>query len=549
MERERAHLGEKCTGDDVECEAELCQESLSKVLDAKAKKIRICARSKRWWNGEIKERRSALGREKRRGRRSEAAARAKTELQKSIRQSKSRMWNDYLQNLTGGEVWRAANFTNPRVGATVEALSNRERKQANTIAEKEEMLRGESFPLNDGDQYYELHPAGQPHERITEQSVIRALFSQSVEKAPGPDKLSFEAIRPLQKWDQTRIEALTKAAVRPGRHPAVLKGASGVVIRQPSNEDYTKLKLYRTIPLLSCMGQVAEKVVAELLSDKAEKRALLSDGEFGSIKKTSAIDAAAIMVDRMHGAWKEDNITGVLLMDIKAAFPSVVRGRLIHAMKAKKIDGDLIRWTESSLSESTVEMAIVGNDLQSHTVKAGVPQGSPVSPILCAIHTAGLIKWMKERVQAEGLSFVDDLGWVATGKDVNQVVKRLEACTADSIEGANRQDLLFDTAKTEAALFTRRRSHKKHLRPKLTAKIKVGNGFVRFDKEATRWLGVWMHARLTFKEHHKQYMKKAKTAEARLRILTTMHGIIPEQVRAVQIACIQAAALYGRDLW
>jgi hypothetical protein len=119
LESERAHQGEECTGDDVEREAEWCQEVLSKVLDAKAKKIGICAWSKRWWNGEIKERRSALGREKKRGRRSEAAARAKAELQKSMRQSKSRMWNNDVQNLTGGEVWSRAKFTIPRAGATV----------------------------------------------------------------------------------------------------------------------------------------------------------------------------------------------------------------------------------------------------------------------------------------------------------------------------------------------------------------------------------------------------------------------------------------------
>jgi len=45
-------------------------------------------------NGEIKERRSASGIEKRRGRRSEAAVHAKAELQRSIRQCKSRMWNE-----------------------------------------------------------------------------------------------------------------------------------------------------------------------------------------------------------------------------------------------------------------------------------------------------------------------------------------------------------------------------------------------------------------------------------------------------------------------
>ena len=87
------------------------------------------------------ERRSALGRGNRRGRRSEAAARAEAELQKSIRQSKSRMWDDYLQNLKGGMVWRAAKFTNSRAGATMQALTDQDGKQANTIAEQEEMLR------------------------------------------------------------------------------------------------------------------------------------------------------------------------------------------------------------------------------------------------------------------------------------------------------------------------------------------------------------------------------------------------------------------------
>jgi len=102
------------------------------------------------------------------------------------------------------------------------------------------------------------------------------------------------------------------------------------------------------------MGKVVEKVVAELVSEEAERRELVSDGQFRSRKRRSAIDAAAITVDRAHVAWTEGNVAGVLLMDIEAAFPSVARGRLVHAMKGKQIDGDLIRWTESFLSDSTV---------------------------------------------------------------------------------------------------------------------------------------------------------------------------------------------------
>ena len=85
LAKERAHLGAECTADEVEHEAAWCQEAMSSVLDATAKKIRIYARSKRCWNTNIKERRRTVGRERRRRRNSEEGARAKAELQKSIR--------------------------------------------------------------------------------------------------------------------------------------------------------------------------------------------------------------------------------------------------------------------------------------------------------------------------------------------------------------------------------------------------------------------------------------------------------------------------------
>jgi hypothetical protein len=237
LAKERAHLDAKCTADEVEQEAAWGQEAMGNVPDATAKKIRIGAKSNRWWNADIRQGRKAVGREKRRRRNSEEAAKAQAELQRSIRQSKRKIWSEYLQNLRGAEGWRAAQYANPWVGMTVEALTDREAKQANTSQEKEEMLRRESFPPNDDDQYYKLPPAGSAHTCVTEQAVEQALFSQSVKKAPRPDKLPFSAIRLLWKWDKERIVSLTKAAIRTGREPSVCKRASGVVIRKPGKDD------------------------------------------------------------------------------------------------------------------------------------------------------------------------------------------------------------------------------------------------------------------------------------------------------------------------
>jgi hypothetical protein len=126
-------------------------------------------------------------------------------------------------------------------------------------------------------------------------------------------------------------------------------------------------------------------------------------------------------------------------------------------------------------------------------MEAGVLLGSQVSSILCAIYTSGKIKLVEQYLSAaEGLWFVDDLGWVSMGSDVNHVITILEICAARSIERSSRSGLQCHTAKTEAVLFMRRRGHRKQLAPKLPPNIRFGSGVRQLNTQATPWLGVWM---------------------------------------------------------
>lgn len=82
-----------------------------------------------------------------------------------------------------------------------------------------------------------------------------------------------------------------------------------------------------------------------------------------------------------------------------------------------------------------------------------------------------------------------------------------------------------------------------------TAVIKLRNHEIRFNKDATRWLGIWLDSALSFREHKNVYLQKAKRAEARLRSLVGKQGLAPGLVRKVQIAVVQAVAIYGAELW
>jgi hypothetical protein len=206
------------------------------------------------------------------------------------------------------------------------------------------------------------------------------------------------------------IVRLARAVLRTGRFLAVWKWGSGVVIQNPGTDDYTTLMASLSISLFTCMGKVVEKVAAELLSADGERSGLLSEGQFRSREGQSAIDAVAIMVTRAHAALTNGHITGVLIKDIKAAFSSGAKCRLVNLMNVRQMDADFLRWTECFLWERTVEMIIEGNTMERHPVEEGVPQGFPVSLIVFPPYTTGLFKWVEEYVsQAEGLSVVDHL--------------------------------------------------------------------------------------------------------------------------------------------
>jgi len=136
---------------------------------------------------------------------------------------------------------------------------------------------------------------------------------------------------------------------------------------------------------------------------------------------------------------------------------------------------------------------------------------------------------------------VDDVAWVATGKDVEELIAKLEACAAAAGEWSQANAVSFNEGKPEAVLFRKGRKEMP------ARKIQVGNHQVAYNEEARRWLGVYLNSSLTLKEHHRTQMRKAREAEGRLRRLTGQFGLTPDHCRRIQVACVQPSALFGSE--
>ena len=93
-------------------------------------------------------------------------------------------------------------------------------------------------------------------------------------------------------------------------------------------------------------------------------------------------DAIITFITDVQVAWNAGKVTSALTFDIKGYFDFVNHNRLLHELRRKHLPLEYIKWTESFLSDREVAICIDGRYGDMKPVQNGIPQGSPVSPIL-----------------------------------------------------------------------------------------------------------------------------------------------------------------------
>ena len=239
--------------------------------------------------------------------------------------------------------------------------------------------------------------------------------------------------------------------------------------------------------------------MADLISLHCEAMNKFHPGQYGGRPQRSALDAVGVVMAQAQEAWKRGKVVGALMMDVAVAFPSVARGCLLRMLSATEVDKNLVDWVNSFMKERKVVMSVDGQEGEAKEVETGLPQGSPVSPVLFTVYMADIHGEVDAQVEGcRGISFVDDITWVVEGEDLRDLTTKLGECADNSLRWAEKNAVCFETSKTEAVLLTKRKElwRKARDRP-----IQAGDRQVYFAKGATRWLGVWLDSALSLKEN------------------------------------------------
>ncbi|MBD0342806.1 MAG: reverse transcriptase family protein, partial [Microcoleus sp. Co-bin12] len=283
-------------------------------------------------------------------------------------------------------------------------------------------------------------------------------------------------------------------------------------MKKSDKPDYTVPKAYRIITLLNTLGKISEKIIATRLSYMEQISDLLDFDQMGDRKNHSAIDAVLNLIHDIELSLKSKNVTSCLFMNIKGAFDYVAINQLLNIMNQLKLPNQIVNWVEKFMTNRSIELKFDGKKSSNRQIRTGIPQGSPISPILFLIY----IRFLFPKLRIDGLinssSFCDDIQISTSSKSIATNCRILTNAAQVAFQWAGENTVKFDDDKSELIHFESKRSKSTHT-------ITLPNGTILKPQKMIKWLGIWIDRKLTFKPHVEKRIASAT------RIIHSIHRL------------------------
>src|SRR5436853_5909453 len=187
-----------------------------------------------------------------------------------------------------------------------------------------------------------------------------------------------------------------------------------------------------------------------------------------------------------------------LCIDVKGAFENVYKERLLQTMRKMKLDQKTVRWVESFLSDRMASLSFDKDSEKMSPIETGIPQGSPVSPMLFLIYLSPLFTLMEQRhPDIRCHSYIDGICLLVVGDSPRQNCALLEEGVTTCFNLGKDNAVAFDDPKSELMHFYNAR--KEINDPYVN--IVLPNGTLIEPSGVQRWLDFWLDRKLTWKHH------------------------------------------------
>ncbi len=523
--------------------------------------------AKPWWNSTIS---AAIRNErqlKRQWRRShtqqawDEAMSATAVKKKLIKEAKRAHWRASIHEAaTSGEgIWRIAKWARTRSHLPPEPAKmpdlNWNDKVYCTAEQKAEALGERFYPLTNAKlddidteklfiDDYSSEQAIHTTATTTIEEIQNIIAGSRPDKCPGSDGIPNRFLKAMGSALAEMLTKLINACFRLSYFPKQFRHARTIVLRKPGKPNYSDPGAWRPIALLNTLGKILEAVLARKITDLAENHRLLPSSQMGNRKQRSTETALELLLEQVHTIWGLKKVASVLSLDIAGAFDTVNHTRLLDNLRIKGLPRWLIQIIGSFLHQRSTTLVVDGEEVGPRELYAGIPQGSPLSPILFLFYNGPLLERLAStNLPISPLGFADDINLLAFGNNTASNCRALEQAHGICLQWAENHGMKFALHKYTFTHFTRQRLQD------INAIINLEHVTVS-PTPSVRILGVLLDSKLNFRAHRIAIKTKMATQlNALYRTTASTWGATLPKARQLYTAIIRASLTYGATAW
>ena len=198
------------------------------------------------------------------------------------------------------------------------------------------------------------------------------------------------------------------------------------------------------------------------------------------------------------------------------------------------MSGPLVRWLAAFLQGRSFQATVGSAFSPTVHVSRGVPQGSPLSPVLFALFTADMFTTVKRLPFANIVGYADDVTLMAVGTTPVVATAHAQAQLSVILDWSLFWQQKFNPGKSQALVVARR-----HVPVHLTI---GGEAIPQFP--VIRVLGLHIDRSLTFRQHVNLVVRRSRPAVAFLRRLSRPRVLNVRWLRSVYFALVRSRLAY-----
>ena len=180
---------------------------------------------------------------------------------------------------------------------------------------------------------------------------------------------------------------------------------------------------YRPVSLTCILCKVLESFVRDALLKYMEEHDFFSKCQHGFRRHRSCVTQLLEVMNDLSSLTEQKLDFDILYLDFAKAFDTVPHQRLLNKLKAYGIEGDLLNWISSFLSNRTQRVRVNKSFSEYKTVDSGIPQGSVLGPVLFTIY----INDLPDVVESICKIFADDTKLYGAVSNSDIIQKDLKA--------------------------------------------------------------------------------------------------------------------------